>query len=425
MNPSTFLQHTKKTLFSTGSQCGSFILHCRHSFQMRAINTGESTTKQAQQVEQEFFPTNQPSATSIDTKKGVLISNIYQLPDAEGNIPAVPQYEKHIERPGLIAVPKPILIKKKPTSNGMRNTVLLSKKHMAKKGFAPLILGRARAAAGRNHHGKITVRRRQGGHKKRYRLVDFKRDSINNVPAVVQRIDYDPLKQVNLALVYYKNGVFSYIPATAGMKVGDVVYNQYHPDTDPLKLMSGDRTLIKYLPSNTMICNLEYTPGRGAQMLRSGGTFATVLHYIPRFNVVQVKMPTGKILEICGDCKATIGQSSGAGHVLQNLGKAGRNRWLGVRPHVRGVAMNPVDHPHGGGEGKSSMPSTPLNWKGRPQKAGRAGVGISGVRSTNPFHQEYHRMLRALIRGRPDQSNEMKEVMLEIAKQENKKRRRK
>lgn len=351
----------------------------------------------------------------IDTKKSVLISNIYQLESVPGDVPTVPTSEKTIQRPGLIAVPNPILVKKKPTSSGVRHALLLSKKHMAKKGFTPLISGRARATGGRNHHGKITVRRREGGHRKRYRIVDQKRE-LNNVPAIVQRIDYDPMKRTNLALVYYKNGIFSYITATAGMKVGDIVYNQYHPDTDPLKLVPGDRTCIKFLGPNTTICNIEYQPGRGAQMCRSGGSFATVLHYVPKYNVTHVKMPTGKILEICGDCKVTIGQASGSGVALQNIGKAGRNRWLGIRPHVRGVAMNPVDHPHGGGEGKSSKPSTPYNWKGTPQK-------MTPLHNRDsPFLMEYHRMIRALIRGRPEQSEEMKQVMKEISKNESKRK---
>lgn len=396
MMKSTFLANTlKSSVLRTGLRSGS-VRHFHMTFS--ALQRGAEDEPAPDTVE----------SMKIDTKKSVMISNIYQLNEVEGQVPQEPKSIKDV-RPGQIAVSEPMLIKKKPTSNGVRHAVLLSKKHMAKKPFGPLVQGRVKVHAGRNHQGKITVRHKEGGHKKRYRLVDFKRESNHNVPAVVQSIEYDPMKRVNLALVYYKNGVFSYIPATAGMKVGDIVYNAYHPDTDASKLIPGDRTLIKYLPSNTQINNIEYTPGRGAQMCRSGGTFATVMYRVPHFNVVAVKMPTGRIMEICGDCKVTIGRNSGSGHNQQNLGKAGRSRWLGVRPHVRGVAMNPVDHPHGGGEGKKSKPSTPLNWKGRPQSTSARHNKYSSLTDN------YQRMIRSFISGSSKQlSEEMRDVLEEV-----------
>ena len=213
---------------------------------------------------------------------------------------------------------------------------------------------------GRNSQGRITMRHRGGGHKRRYRVIDFKRDK-HGVPAEVISIEYDPNRTARIALLQYVDGEKRYILAPLGIKVGDALSSG--PDAE---VKSGNAMPLSHIPLGISIHNLELFPGRGAQMVRSAGGSATVIAREGGF--ARVRLPSGEIRLLRTDCMATIGQLGNLEHEGINLGKAGRNRWLGRRPKVRGVVMNPVDHPHGGGEGRSSggrHPSTP--W-GKPTK---------------------------------------------------------
>ena len=215
-------------------------------------------------------------------------------------------------------------------------------------------------SGGRNSQGRMTVRHRGGGHKRRYRVIDFNRDK-HDVPAKVVSIEYDPNRTARIALLQYVDGEKRYILAPFGMKVGDVLSSGQDAE-----VKVGNALPLSHIPMGIPIHNLELVPGKGAQMVRSAGGSAIIIAKESRF--ARVKLPSGEIRLIPLDCMATVGQLGNMEHEGISLGKAGRARWLGRRPRVRGVAMNPVDHPHGGGEGKSSggrHPSTP--W-GKPTK---------------------------------------------------------
>ncbi len=214
--------------------------------------------------------------------------------------------------------------------------------------------------SGRNSQGRITMRHRGGGHKRRYRVIDFKRDK-EGVPGKVMSIEYDPNRTARIALLQYVDGEKRYILAPLGIRVGEVLSSG--PDAE---VKAGNAMPLSHIPLGISVHNLELFPGKGAQMVRSAGGSATVISREGRF--ARVRLPSGEIRLFRTDCMATIGQLGNLEHEGITLGKAGRSRWLGRRPKVRGVAMNPVDHPHGGGEGKSSggrHPSTP--W-GKPTK---------------------------------------------------------
>jgi large subunit ribosomal protein L2 len=213
---------------------------------------------------------------------------------------------------------------------------------------------------GRNSRGRMTARHKGGGHKRRYRLIDFKRDK-DGVPAKVVSIEYDPNRTTRIALLQYSDGEKRYILAPLGIRVGDAVSSG--PDAE---VKAGNALPLSRIPLGIPIHNLELVPGKGAQMVRSAGGAATMIAREGGF--ARVRLPSGEIRLIRVNCKATIGQLGNVEHEGISIGKAGRARWLGRRPKVRGVAMNPIDHPHGGGEGKSSggrHPSTP--W-GKPTK---------------------------------------------------------
>ena len=206
---------------------------------------------------------------------------------------------------------------------------------------------------GRNHHGRITCRHKGGGHQQKYRIVDFKRDK-ENIPATVAGIEYDPNRSALLALLNYVDGEKRYIIAPQGLKKGDVVSTGDEP---PFKI--GCCMRLKFMPLGSVIHNIEMVPGKGAKMVRSAGLSAQLQ---ARSNgYATLRMPSGEVRLINEDCRATFGAVSNSEHNLRVFGKAGRKRWLGIRPTVRGVAMNPVDHPHGGGEGRSkgNNPQTP------------------------------------------------------------------
>lgn len=215
-------------------------------------------------------------------------------------------------------------------------------------------------SGGRNSRGRMTARHKGGGHKRRYRVIDFKRDK-DGVPAKVVSIEYDPNRTTRIALLQYSDGEKRYILAPLGIKVGDTVSSG--PDAE---VKAGNALQLSHIPLGISIHNLELVPGKGAQMVRSAGGSATMI--AREGNFARVRLPSGEIRLIRVNCKATIGQLGNVEHEGISIGKAGRARWLGRRPKVRGVAMNPIDHPHGGGEGKSSggrHPSTP--W-GKPTK---------------------------------------------------------
>lgn len=201
-------------------------------------------------------------------------------------------------------------------------------------------------SGGRNKQGRMTSRHRGGGHKRRYRYIDFKRDK-HDVPAKIQAIEYDPNRSARIALIAYADGDKRYIIAPDKLKVGDTIISGENVEPD-----RGNAMPMKNMPPGTFIHNIEMSPGKGGQLCRSAGTVAQMIAKTDRY--VTVKLPSGEVRMILGRCYATIGTTSNTDHFNTTMGKAGRNRWKGKRPHTRGVAMNPVDHPMGGGEGKAS-----------------------------------------------------------------------
>jgi LSU ribosomal protein L2P len=213
--------------------------------------------------------------------------------------------------------------------------------------------------SGRNSYGRITVRHRGGGAKQKYRIIDFKRDK-DNIPAKVAAIEYDPNRTARIALLVYADGEKRYIIAPDGLKVGDQVISGQNVD-----IKVGNALPLESIPVGTLIHNIELKPGKGGQLVRAAGNLAQLM--AKEGNYAQVRLPSGEVRMISIKCKATIGQVGNVDHENVSIGKAGRKRWMGIRPTVRGVVMNPVDHPHGGGEGKSpiGMPSPVTPW-GKP-----------------------------------------------------------
>ena len=248
----------------------------------------------------------------------------------------------------------------KPTSPGRRfQTVLTTEDLIRKKPEKRLTKG-LRKRGGRNNAGRITSRHRGGGHKRVYRMIDFKRDK-TDVPARVAALEYDPNRSARIALLHYADGEKRYIIAPLNLKVGDEVLSGPSADIKP-----GNAMPLRFIPMGTIVHNVELTKGRGGQLIRGAGTGAQLM--AKEGDYAQLRLSSGEVRMIHLDCRATVGQVGNPDHENISLGKAGRSRWLGRRPRVRGVAMNPVDHPHGGGEGKSSggrHPSTP--W-GKPTK---------------------------------------------------------
>src|SRR5256884_6472383 len=214
--------------------------------------------------------------------------------------------------------------------------------------------------AGRNAQGKITVRHQGGGHRKLYRIIDFKRDKLN-IPAKVSTIEYDPNRSARIALVTYADGEKRYILQPLGVKVGDTIVAG-----DNVDILPGNCLPLKNIPVGTQIHNVELKPGKGGQIARSAGSSVQLV--AREDDYASVRMPSGEIRKINVQCVATIGQVGNLDHENVSIGKAGRSRWLGQKPHVRGVAMNPVDHPLGGGEGKTSGGRHPVSPWGLPTK---------------------------------------------------------
>jgi large subunit ribosomal protein L2 len=246
------------------------------------------------------------------------------------------------------------LKKFKPVTPGSRSRSVTSGEEITRKGPEPSLTEPLKGSGGRNHHGHITVRRRGGGHKRRYRLVDFRRDK-SGIKGRVAEIEYDPNRSANIALIHYADGEKRYILHPRGLKVGDTV--EAGPDAD---IRLGNALPMERIPLGTVLHNVELKPGKGGQMARSAGTGVQLV--AKEGDYVTLRLPSTEVRRIRKECQATIGQVGNIDHELQSLGKAGANRWRGRRPKVRGVAMNPVDHPLGGGEGRSSggrHPCTP------------------------------------------------------------------
>jgi len=252
------------------------------------------------------------------------------------------------------------LIKLKPTSAGTRFVVKLKATELHKgKPFAKLTEVKNKKA-GRNNQGRITTRHKGGGHKQHYRIIDFKRDKLD-IAARVERIEYDPNRTANIALVVYKDGERRYVIAPKSLQVGqEIVSSEY----SPIKI--GNCLPIRNIPIGTILHCVELKPGKGAQLARSAG--ATIQLVAKEGSYATVRLRSGEMRKILIDCRAVIGEVSNAEHNLISLGKAGAKRWRGVRPTVRGVAMNPVDHPHGGGEGRTSGGRHPVSPWGMPTK---------------------------------------------------------
>jgi len=255
------------------------------------------------------------------------------------------------------------IIKVKPTSPGRRGLQKVVTEGLHKgKPYAPL-LKKKKQSAGRNHHGKITVRHIGGGHKQHIRIVDWKRFK-DNIPATVERIEYDPNRSAHLALLCYADGERTYIVAPKGLSAGDKVMSGIEA---PFK--EGNSLLLKNIPVGSTIHCVELKPGKGAQIARSAGTSVQLLAREGAY--AQLRLKSGEVRKVHVDCKATLGEVGNDEHSLRTIGKAGATRWRGVRPTVRGVVMNPVDHPHGGGEGRTSGGRHPVSPWGTPTKGFR------------------------------------------------------
>ena len=233
-----------------------------------------------------------------------------------------------------------------PTTPGQRHKIIGTFETItASAPEKSLVTGGAKSG-GRNHDGKMTMRYIGGGHKKKYRVIDFKRNK-DGVPATVKTIEYDPNRSARIALLFYADGEKRYILAPNGLQVGQVVLSG---ETAAPEV--GNSLPLQNIPLGTIIHNIELRPGQGAAMVRSAGTFAQLTSREDKYAII--KLPSGEVRKILSTCKATIGTVGNSDHALERSGKAGRSRWLGRRPRVRGVAMNPVDHPMGGGEGRAS-----------------------------------------------------------------------
>jgi len=259
--------------------------------------------------------------------------------------------------------------KYKPTSPGRRNMTSSDFAEITTNKPEKSLLLPVKRKGGRNNQGKLTVRHHGGGHKRQYRVIDFKRDK-DGIPGRVATIEYDPNRSANIALINYVDGEKRYILAAKGLEVGMTIMSGTEAD-----IKAGNALPLQNIPMGTTIHNIEMKPGKGGQLVRSAGTSAQVLGKEDKY--VIIRLQSGEVRMILGTCRATIGQVGNEQHELINIGKAGRNRWLGKRPTVRGSVMNPNDHPHGGGEGRSPIgrksPMTPwgkptLGYKTRKKK---------------------------------------------------------
>lgn len=247
----------------------------------------------------------------------------------------------------------------KPTTPARRYMTTSDFKEVTKKSPEKRLTKTLKNKAGRNMQGRITLRHLGGGHKRKYRLIDFKRNK-DGVPAKVAAIEYDPNRSANIALLHYADGEKRYILAPVGLSVGDTVESGEDVDIKP-----GNALPLSCAPIGTVVHNIELTPGKGGQMVRSAGTAAQLVAKEGKF--ATLRLPSGEMRNVRVECRATVGQVGNVEHENITIGKAGKSRWLNRRPHVRGVVMNPVDHPHGGGEGRSPIGrKSPVTPWGKP-----------------------------------------------------------
>ncbi|MGD0236155.1 MAG: 50S ribosomal protein L2 [Syntrophorhabdales bacterium] len=235
----------------------------------------------------------------------------------------------------------------RPTSAGRRFMSGLTYEEITEKKPEKSLVARVKKTGGRNNTGRITTRHHGGGHKRKYRIVDFRRDKLE-IQGKVASIQYDPYRSANIALIYYVDGEKRYIVAPLGLKAGDKIVSSRKGDTE---IKEGNSLPLKLIPVGTLVHNVEVKPGKGAQLARSAGSFAQLV--AKEGDYATVRLPSGEVKLVHLSCTATIGQVGNIEHENITVGKAGRSRWMGIRPTVRGVAMNPVDHPLGGGEGRS------------------------------------------------------------------------
>lgn len=248
----------------------------------------------------------------------------------------------------------------RPTTPSFRQLTLVDRKEIYSGKPVKSLTEGLKKTGGRNNDGHITSRRMGGGHKRRYRIVDFKRNKFD-VPATVERLEYDPNRTAFIALINYQDGEKAYILAPQRLKIGDEVVSGQKVDIKP-----GNAMPLKNMPVGTIVHNIELKPGRGGQIVRSAGCYAQLIG--KDSGIAQIRLGSGELRIIRGDCLGTVGAVSNPDNKNTNLGKAGRNRWRGVRPSVRGVAMNPIDHPHGGGEGRTSGGRHPVTPWGKCTK---------------------------------------------------------
>lgn len=248
--------------------------------------------------------------------------------------------------------------KYKPTSPGRRFVSVPDFAEITRTEPEKSLLAPLNKQGGRNNLGRLTVRHRGGGHKRQYRIIDFKRDK-DGIPARVASIEYDPNRTANIALLHYADGEKRYIVAPAGLRVGQSVVSG--PEAD---IKVGNTLPLRNIPAGTMIHNLELAPGQGAKIIRAAGGAAQLM--AKEGDYAHVRLPSGEVRLFHLNCKATLGQIGNLEHENISIGKAGRHRWMGIRPTVRGVVMNPVDHPHGGGEGRSPVGRAPVTPWGKP-----------------------------------------------------------
>ncbi len=261
--------------------------------------------------------------------------------------------------------------KYKPTSPGRRGMTVSTFEEITCTAPEKSLLETVKKTAGRNVQGRITVRHRGGGVKRKYRIIDFKRDK-DGVPAKVATIEYDPNRTANIALLHYADGEKRYIIAPLGLAVGDTVVSGENADIKP-----GNTLYLKDIPLGTLVHNIELKPGRGGQMVRAAGNAAQLMAKEGAY--AQLRLPSGEVRMVLLVCRATIGQVGNIDQEIINLGKAGRKRHMGIRPTVRGSVMNPVDHPHGGGEGKS-----PIGRPGPVTPWGKPALGYKTRKKKNP-----------------------------------------
>jgi large subunit ribosomal protein L2 len=258
--------------------------------------------------------------------------------------------------------------KYKPTTPGRRGSSVADFVEITRSTPEKSLVRPLHSKGGRNNAGRVTVRHQGGGHKRAYRVIDFRRHDKDGVPAKVAHIEYDPNRTARIALLHYKDGEKRYILAPIGVAVGDMLLSG-----DGVDIRPGNTLPIRSIPVGTVIHNVETQPGSGGQMIRSAGSFGQLM--AKEGAHAQIRLPSGEVRLVLQECKATIGQLSNIENASVRVGKAGKSRWLGIRPTVRGLAMNPVDHPHGGGEGKSGQ--------GNPHPVSPWGQKTKGLKTRN------------------------------------------